>query len=715
MGYIQLQKDADGIVELIFDQPGKSVNIMGEDYTQAMRAAVAQLQQSKETITGIYVRSGKPGQFFAGGDINRMLSMDLKMDTTEKEEMFNNVMLAKAPLRILETLGVPVAVGINGPALGGGFEIALACHHRIALRSTVIGLPEAQLGLIPGADGLVRTTRLLGIQKAMEVISQGRQYRAEKALELGLLDAVVDSEEDMHRAAKRWIRENPDATQPWDKKGFDLPGGSHSSKSIQQMLNFAPLRVKNKTRGLMPAQQVITAAISDTSRVDFASAQRIEARYFIKLLLDQTARNLMRTFFVQMNDLKKGASRPSEPAPSTVSHLGILGAGQMGAALAFCAARQGIEVTLLDRNQEVATRGLEYAKRCCEKDKRMDATRASELVARIHPAADYGALSTCDFVIEAVFEDRRVKAEVTAGVEAQLQQDTVFASNTSALPITDLADACNRPHNFIGMHFFSPAEKMPLVEIICGQKTSQEALAKAFDLAMQLQKTPIVVQDAPGFFTTRVIGATILQGAALLVEGINPILIENAAHFNGSPVGPLAIVDEISQATAYKNGKQNRLDLEARGETYVEKPANIAVRRMVEEFDRQGKAYGGGYYEYHEDGSKTLWGGLKEHFAPQGYTDIPFEDIKDRLMFSQVLEALRAMQEGVIKSAGDGNIGSIMGIGFPAHTGGVFQFVNSYGSRELLDRCRYLAERYGEEFEPPALLEELAETQRELV
>lgn len=709
MSYIRLERDADGIVELIFDQPGKSVNTMGNEYDEAMRAAVADLrtQVAAGGVSGVYVRSGKPGQFFAGGDIKQMLEMDLNPERAERERMFAAMLETKRPLRELETLGVPVVVGINGPALGGGFEIALACHHRIALAGVQVGLPEAQIGLMPGAGGVVRLTSLLGIQAALPLIAQGKRLKAEKALEMGLLDALADSEEAMHAQARAWIKANPGASQPWDREGFKLPGGSPKDKhrqDLQGFLFFGPSNVMAQTKGLMPAQQAIFACISDVARVDFDTAQKIESRYFMSLLLDQTARNMMLAFFVQMEALNRGASRPQDVQRRQVRKLGILGGGQMGSGIATVAAQKGIAVVVKDISLGNAEKAKDYAELAYGKNRRVSEEQAAEYLSRIEVTDDYATLADCDLVIEAVFEDRGVKAAVTRDTEAVLAEGAVFASNTSALPITELAEASSRPHNFIGMHFFSPAEKMPLVEIIRGRETSDETLALAFDFSQQLGKTPIVVQDAPGFFTTRVIGQTISQGAIMVTEGINPVLIESAARDNGSPVGPLAAVDEISQETAYKNGLQAKADAEAQGKAWEDNAVSRLMDRMVNEWERKGKRHGGGYYDYPEGSQKRIWPGFREHFAPDGWTEIPYQDIRDRLLYSQSLEAVRILEEGTITSIADGNIGSIMGIGFPPHTGGVFQFINAVGLQVFVDRARELAERYGDTFAPPELL-----------
>ncbi|MBP8029746.1 MAG: enoyl-CoA hydratase/isomerase family protein [Pseudomonadales bacterium] len=720
MSYIKLKKDADGIVEFIFDQPNEKVNKMGDAYIAAMGKAVADLVKMKDSIKGVYVRSGKD-TFFGGGDLNMLLDMPTKMDEKEATFKFNGIMDAKKPLRILETLGVPVVVGINGAALGGGYEIALACHHRIAIdRADVkMGLPEAQLGLMPGAGGVVRMVRKFGCQNAITFISQGMQYAGAKALEKGFCDELATDEKDMHAKAKAWILANAGAKQPWDQPGFKIPGGSPADKDPDQglvgLLYFGPVNVMNSTKGNFPAPKAIFACVHDVARVDFDTAEKIEARYFLSLMTSQVAKNMIRTFFFQLQALEKGASRPKGVKPTSVKKLGILGAGMMGAGLAYLAAQKGVEVVLKDINMENAEKGKAYSEKVGGKDKKMTPEKLAKILSLIKPTDKAEDLAGCDFVIEAVFENRAIKAVVTKEAEAVINKDAVFASNTSALPITELAEASKRPANFIGMHFFSPAEKMPLVEIICGKKTSKETLAKAFDLGILLGKKPIVVNDAPGFFTTRVIGSTITEGAQMVLEGINPVLIDSAAAFNGSPVGPLNALDEISLETAYKNGKQGHEDAKARGEKITDNATFKLVEEMVTKFDRKGKAYGGGFYDYPEGGKKVIWPGLKTHYAKKGYKEIPFEDIKDRLVFCQVIEAVKAMEEGVIESVADGNIGSIMGIGFPPHVGGVYQCINHWGVKEFTKRAQDLAKKYGKRFEPPKLLKDKAKKNEQFV
>ena len=706
MSYLRLEKRDDGIVELILDQPGKSVNVMGEEYDAAMRQAVDDIAGMKEELRGVYVRSGKPGHFMAGGDVKAMLDMPLDPSPQERQQMFEGMMRSKGVLRRLETLGLPVAAGISGSALGGGYELCLACHHRVAVDepSIRVGLPESNLGLLPGAGGIVRLTRLLGMQDALALISQGRQLSPRRALEKGLVHELAADEEEMHGKAIAWLLANPDAQQPWDKKDYVLPGGAPGEPSVQGFLFLGPMNVMNRTGGNMPAQRAIFAAVYETAKVDFDTAQKIEARYFLHLLLSPVARNMMTAFFVHMSEVNKGASRPQGVPRRKVARLGILGAGQMGSGIALVAARSGIDTVLKDVDREQAESAREYSRTVCAKDRRIDAQQAAEILERIHAAEDMQALAGCDAVIEAVFEERELKAQLTREAEAVLGEDALFASNTSGLPISELAAAAARPGNFVGMHFFSPAEKMPLVELVRGSKTSDETLARAFDLARQLGKTPIVVNDAPGFFTTRVIGQLVSQGLCMVTEGVHPAVVENGARLAGCPVGPLALVDEIGLDTSYRVAQQASQDAAARGPAAPDSAPGQLMARMVQEFDRRGKAHGAGFYGYPEDGKKHIWPELCALYADGAGRGMPLAQVQDRLLFAEALEAVRAMEEGVIESVADGNIGSIMGIGFPAHTGGVFQFINSWGLDSFIGRCKELASKYGKNFEPPALL-----------
>ena len=710
--YIKLSIDENNILDMVFDQAGKDVNTMGNEYFEAMQEAMAHVQRlvSDNSIVGIYVASGKPRQFFAGGDIKEMLQAPLPPSEQEKEKVFAGGVENKALLRTLETLGVPVAVGINGACLGGGLEIALAAHYRVAVSSIKLGLPESNIGLMPGAGGVVRTTYLLGMQKALDLIAKGRQLRADKALEIGLVSDVVDTEADLAGRAKAWILDHPDACQPWDSKGFRLPGGDHNHPKNQQFLYFGASNVLAKTRGLMPAQQAIFACIAEAVKVDFDTAMTIESRYFLQLYFSQTARNMMLAFFVQMGEINAGKSRPADVPKKRVTRLGLIGAGQMGAGITVAAIQAGMQVVLKDIDQAGLDRGMDYINRALQKNKRLTDEQRQALMANVKATLTYADMADCELVIEAVFENRSLKAQVTRDIEAVVNASTVIASNTSALPISELSMASARPAQFIGMHFFSPAEKMPLVEIICGKETDDATLALAFDAAQQLGKIPIVVNDGPGFFTSRVISQTVTQGSDMLEEGVNPVLIEAAAKDNGSPIGPLAAIDEISQETAYRNGLQHKEDALAQGKPWQSTSSSRVIETLVNDYQRLGKRAGGGYYEYPEGEEKYLWPGLKTLYAAKGYREIPYQDIRDRLLFSQALEAVRAMQEGVVTRAADGNIGSIMGIGFPAQTGGVFQFINSCGLAAFVARADELHDRYGDAFAVPQLLRERAAT-----
>lgn len=714
MGYISLKKDDNDIIELIMDQPNAKINTMGDEFIKEIDKAVNEIILQKDNIKGVYIYSGKK-TFFGGGDLKKLLDMPIDMNEMEATNIFKGIMSAKKPLRELEKLGIPIAVGINGACLGGGYEISLACHYRVALKDAIMGLPEAQLGLMPGADGVVRMVRQHGLTNAITFISQGKKFKGEQALQMGYCNELANNINDMHQKAKKWILSNPISFQPWDKPEFKIPGGSPADKDINQglqgLLYFGPVNVMSNTWNNFPHAKAIFACISDVSRVDFETAQRIEARYFLSLMRSQIAKNMINTFFFQLNEIENGLSRPSfDLIPKfNCQTLGIIGAGQMGAGIAFSAAKIGINVILKDISKENADKAKIYCDDNCKKlihKNKMTIEQTNKLLNLIKTTNDTKDISSCDIVIEAVFEDRKIKAIVINETESVTNSNSIFATNTSSLPINSLSINSKRKENFIGMHFFSPAEKMPLVEIIKGEQTSDTTLAKAFDLTIKLGKKPIVVNDGEGFFTTRVITKTIEEGASMVLEGINPIIIENAAKQNGSPVGPLAAIDEISQATAYKNAQQLNSDRKIRGISINKKsPATILVTKMIEKYNRKGKIFGGGYYEYPENNKKYIWPGLKKEFAKNGYKEIPFQDIQDRLTFSQALEAIRAMEDGIILNTADGNIGSIMGIGYPAQTGGVFQHINSYGIKAFTERAKYLSKNYGEAFNIPKLLE----------
>ncbi|GAA4650167.1 3-hydroxyacyl-CoA dehydrogenase NAD-binding domain-containing protein [Kistimonas scapharcae] len=706
MTSIRYEKTSDHIVHLVMDRPDGSTNIMDAAFQQDFHEVIDRLEAEKETLAGVILRSAKK-TFFAGGDLKSLIQIGAE----QGEMFFHSVEAMKADMRRLETLGVPVVAAISGTALGGGWELCLMCHRRIALAddSIRLGLPEVTLGLLPGAGGIVRTVRLLGLEAAFPLLMEGKQLRPAAAQQRGLIHALVETEDQLQSEAEAWIRTNATSIQPWDVKGYRIPGGTPSTPKMAQKLAIAPAMLKEKTRGCYPAPEAILSAAVEGAQVDFDTATRIESRWFTRMVTGQVSKNMMGTFWFQLNAVKAGGSRPEVADTEPVKKVGILGAGMMGAGIAWSCASRDINVVLKDVSLEQAEKGKAYSAQLLDKHlKRKQATEADKVsvLERIQTTTSADDLAGCDLVIEAVFEDRALKASVTREAETVLAASTVFASNTSTLPISGLAEASVRPANFIGLHFFSPVDKMPLVEIICGKQTSDETLAKAFDFVLQINKTPIVVNDSRGFFTSRVFGTFTNEGIAMLAEGVPAAAIENGALLAGMPVGPLAISDEVSLTLMGRIRSQAINDLKAEGKAYLQHPADAAVDVMLG-LGRAGRAAGMGFYEYPDKGQKVLWPGLTDHFTPAAGI-LPLQDIKDRLLFIQALETVRCLEEGVLGSVRDANIGSIFGIGFAAWTGGALQFINQYGIRDFVARSQALAERFGERFTPPALLLEQA-------
>ncbi len=704
---IRYEKGQDNIVVLTMDMPGQSANTMNAVYREAMGQVVDRLEAEKDSIAGVIVTSAKK-TFFAGGDLNELI----KVDKANANDFYQMILRIKGQLRRLECLGKPVVAAINGAALGGGWEIALSCHHRIALNSSSVqlGLPEVTLGLLPGGGGVVRMVRLLGLEKALPYLAEGKKVRPDAALKAGLIHDLADSPEELLSKARAWIAANPTAAQPWDVKGYKMPGGTPSSPAVAQMLTIAPSILRNKTQGCFPAPEKIMCAAVEGAQVDFDTAQLIEARYFTELTTGQVAKNMIGTFWFQLNDINAGSSRPQGIAKSVTKKVGILGAGMMGAGIAYVSAAAGIEVVLKDVSIESAEKGKAYSANLLDKKVakgQMSAEKRDAFLALIKPSIDDSDFTGCDLIIEAVFEDRGLKAKVTAAAEAAALPDAVIASNTSTLPITGLATAVQNQEKFIGLHFFSPVDKMPLVEIIKGTQTSDETLARGFDYVLQIKKTPIVVNDSRGFFTSRVFGTFTNEGIAMLGEGVSAAMIEREARKAGMPVGPLAISDEVSMSLMEHIRKQTVKDLQAEGKAVVQHPAYAVIEMMLNEYKRPGKAAGGGFYDYPAGGKKHLWPELKARFE-QNAQQIAEEDVRDRILFIQAIETVRCLEEGVLLSVADANIGSIFGIGFAAWTGGALQFINQYGVQDFVARAQYLAEQYGERFLPPALLLEKA-------
>lgn len=709
---IRWEKGDDGIVVLTLDDPEQSANTMNSAYLTSMGATVDRLEAEQDSITGVVITSAKK-TFFAGGDLNDLI----RARREDAQQVFEGITAIKAQLRRLEKLGKPVVAAINGAALGGGLEITLACHHRIVadVKGAVLGTPEVTLGLLPGAGGVTRTVRMMGIQSALlNVLLQGQRHKPQAALGLGLVDEVVGSIEELVPKAKEWIAANPEAVQPWDVKGFKIPGGTPSNPSFAANLPAFPANLRKQLKGAnMPAPRAILAAAIEGAQVDIDSALVIESRYLVELVTGQVAKNMIKAFFFDLQHINSGGSRPSGFEKYTARKVGVLGAGMMGAGIAYVCARGGMEVVLKDVSLDAAEKGKDYSAKLTEKAiSRGKTTRekGDAVLALITPTDRAEDLAGCDLVIEAVFESQELKHKVFQEIEGVVAPDALLGSNTSTLPITGLADGVQRQADFIGLHFFSPVDKMPLLEIIVGEQTSDATLAKAFDVAQQISKTPIVVNDSRGFFTSRVIGTFINEAIAMVGEGINPASVEQAGSQAGYPAPPLQLMDELTLTLPQKIRKETRAAVEAAGGTFPEHGSFAVVDRLVEEFDRKGRSSGAGFYSYVDGKREALWSGLYEHFTKEGH-EIPFEDMKERMLFAEALETVKCFDEGVLRSVPDANIGSIMGIGFPPWTGGVIQYINGYpgGLPGFVARARELAERYGDHFLPPASLVAKAE------
>lgn len=708
MNAFSYEKDADGIVTIIMDMTG-SVNCMNQEYRGAMGQTVARLEQ-ENGLTGVVITSAKK-VFFAGGDLTEILAFK-KGDESQFMQMLTGM---KDQFRRLEKLPVPVVAAINGAALGGGYELCLACNYRIAVDSKAvqIGLPEVSLGLLPGGGGIVRMVNLVGLEKSLPFLLEGKKVGAQAALAAGLVHELVGELDQLVPRAKAWILENREnqaaAIQPWDQKGFKLPGGRAGTPALAQLIAGAPPMLRKKTRGLLPAPEQILDCAIEAARLNFDTALLIESRGLTYLVGTPQAKNQITTFFFQMNKVNNGASRPKTVPKNVVKKVGVLGAGMMGQGIAYVSAMAGIQVVLKDVTIEAATKGKAYSEKLLVKQLkqgRMTEEKMAAVLGLITASEDNKDLAGCDLIIETVFENIDLKKKVTVQAEGYLSEDGFFGSNTSSLPITQLAEASSKPANFIGIHFFSPVDKMPLVEIICGEKTSEETLAKAFDYALQIRKTPIVVNDSLAFFTSRTFGTYLDEGVRLLHEGAHPVLIDNLGKAVGMPVGPLAVHDEVSLELNRKAAAtwEDMRMLDRFGE---QKVFRQVINTMINEFGRGGRYHGGGFYEYAEDGSKTIWPRLFDLYYRPDY-QIEDTDIKDRLLFRQVIETLKCLQENVLRTVADGNVGSIMGIGAPIWTGGFIQFVNSYGAERFVARCRELAAKYGDRFEPPQIAVEKA-------
>ena len=712
MSVFKYEKDADGIVTVTMDMSGP-VNAMNDEYGAAMDETIDKLE-AEPGLTGVVLASAKK-TFFAGGDLHDLL----RVEKGDEQQFMDNMDRTKSALRRLEKLPVPIVAAINGAALGGGFEICLSCNGRVAWdnRSVQLGLPEVGLGLLPGGGGIVRMVNLLGLEKALPYLLEGKKVVPAKALAEGMIHETVQDLEELVPRAKAWILENKDneeaAVQPWDRKGHRIPGGNASSPKLAQLIMGAPAMLRQKTRGLLPAPEKILDCAIEAARLNFDTALLVESRGLAYLAVTPEAKNQISTFFFGMNKLNGGASRPAGIEPQTTTRVGILGAGMMGQGIAYVSAMAGIEVVLKDISIEAANKGKSYSEKLLARSVergRMEQARMDAVLALIKPTADNADLQGCDLIIEAVFENLELKHKINRELEAYLADGGIWGSNTSTLPITRLAESSEKPENFIGVHFFSPVDKMPLVEIICGEKTSDLALAKAFDYARKIRKTPIVVNDSLGFFTSRTFGTYLDEGVRLLTDGVHPVQIDNLGKAIGMPVGPLAVHDEVSLELTRKAGETHEA-IGVKGQLGERQAMEQVIACLLGEHGRGGRHHGGGFYEYAEDGSKVIWPQLLElYYRPE--VQVPEQDIKDRLLFRQVIETLKCLEEKVLRTEEDGNIGSIMGIGAPIWTGGFLQFVETYGYDRFVARCAELQAAYGERFKaPPIAVERAAQRQ----
>jgi len=687
----------DGIATLTFDEPGSPVNTMCAQWQKDLTEVAARVVDDRDAIKGIILTSAK-STFFAGADLKGVM----RQPSGSAAAMFADVELMKKNFRTLETLGKPVVSCLNGTALGGGWELALVGHHRVAVddRKIQFGLPEVTLGLLPGASGVTKMTRHLGLMGAQPYLVEGRTFGPGEALKLGLVHELVPDAAQLRAKALAWIAANPTAAHPWEAKDYRIPGGTPASPKIAMALAVAPAMLKKQTRGLYPAPEAILACMVEGAMVDMETALRIESRYLVKLLAGANSRAMINTFFFNLNAIRSGQSRPGNAPRFKPARVGLLGAGMMGAGIAYAQASKGIATVLKDVSRDKAEAGKAYSVRLTQPrvDKgKLTAQDQAALLDRIHATDSAQDLAGCDLIIEAVFENRELKARVTREAEPMLAPGGFFASNTSTLPISGLAAASANPQKFIGIHFFSPVDKMKLVEIIRGKETDDETVARAFDYVQALGKIPIVVNDSRGFFTSRVFGTFVLEGAAMLAEGIPAAAIENAGIQAGMPVGPLAVVDETSLSLSVHVLEQTRADLAAEGRTHAASPGELLIERMVKEHKRAGRAAGGGFYDYPAGGRKTLWPQLKALFEkPDAAWDIG--ELKDRLLYRQAVETARCLSENVLTSVADANVGSIFGIGFPAWTGGAMQFIYGMGVDAFVARAGELAQAHGSGF-----------------
>ena len=694
---IDYDVDQTGIAVITWNMTEAGTNILSEQsmaaFTEAVDRAVAD-----EKVTGMVITSARK-DFLAGADISMFLGVS---DAAEMAELAG---AAQGMIRHLETCGKPVVAAINGTALGGGLELCLGCHYRIAADNpkTRIGLVEVTIGVIPGAGGTQRLTRLIGIKQAVPLMAEGKRIKVQQALKLGIVDEIVPPEK-LLKAAKQWILDGGQAGNPWDQKGFIPPGGDLTDPGNQDFMAVANAMLREQSQGNYPAPLAVLAAVHDSINSPIDRGLEIEAKYFGRTATGKVAQNMIRSLFFGMQAANKLKNRPKGFEPKPPTQVAVLGAGLMGSGIAHACVTRGLPTILLDTTDEAAERGKAGIQKLLDREVekgRLSESQREEILALVTATSRYEDLAGTDLVVEAVFENREVKAEVTAKVAEQLGDDIVFGSNTSTLPITGLAQTWRKPENFIGIHFFSPVHRMGLVEIIRGEQTSDATLAATMDFVKAIGKTPIVVNDARGFYTSRVVCTYCEEGMAMLAEGVKPALIENAGRMTGMPLGPLELADEVQIGLLYKVRKQWEADL---GDDFKPTVGWPVVQQFVEQFERTGKGAGKGFYDY--SGDKQLWPELAVHY-PQAAQQPAVEQVKKRLLYAQAIDAARCLEENVVTTPLDADIGSILGWGFPPWTGGVISYIETVGISEFVAEAKQLAEQHGERFLPPKLLQDM--------
>jgi len=709
MNNFTVSVDADGIATFLFDVPGRTMNTFTDSAVADIDAIVARIRDDM-FIRGAILASGKSNGFCAGADLGELgETAGGQADGPAREAALPATSRMTWALRALETVGKPVVAAIEGIALGGGFEFTLAAHYRVASTKAKVGLPEVTIGLLPGAGGTQRVPRLAGVQAALDLMLTGAPVDAEKAKAIGIIDEVVEPGQAL-AAAKAWIMAGGEGVQPWDRKGYVMKDGPYSEAGSPVFM-MVPPKIMSKSYGNYPAQKNIARCVYEGFNLPMDAALRVEARLFMDTQQSPQARAMIRSLFLSKQALAKGGARPEGVPVYTVKKAAVLGAGMMGAGIAYAQARVGIDTVLIDVAQAGADKGKAYSESLVAKavaKGAMSQAAADELVGRINATTDYDAIKGADLVVEAVFEDRALKADVTKRAEAQIGADAVFASNTSTLPITGLSEASERPANFIGIHFFSPVDRMELVEIIVGKNTSQETLAKALDYCKQLKKVPIVVNDSRGFFTSRVFDTYIREGLEMLIEGIAPAIIDNVGRMTGMPRGPLELLDDVAIDLVDRVARQRRNDL-----NLPEPVAGDTDKFLIDMVgqERWGRKNGKGVYDYPQGGAKSLWSGLAEMYPVKIARSSPelVEHLKQRLLYRQAVESARCMDENVVTAARDADVGAILGWGFAPWTGGPISLIDSVGVAEFTAACEALAAQYGERFAPPALLKTMAE------